>query len=198
MAFRLPDLPFNKAALDPHISSRTLEFHHQKHHAAYVNKLNELIAGTPLEDLSLEAIIQQADKNPQQVAVFNNAAQIAHHTFFWHSLSPSATKAPKEGPFKKLLDASFKDIQSFQEAFRKAAIGQFGSGWVWLTLNQEGKLAIEATSNAQLPEGKPLLTCDVWEHAYYLDYQNRRPDYVTTFLEHLINWSFAEDNLKAA
>ena len=198
MAFRLPDLPFPKKALAPHISEKTLTFHHEKHHAAYVNKLNELIASTPLADLSLEAIIRQTSQDTSKTAIFNNAAQIAHHTFFWHSLAPNSTKAPKDGPLKKLMAASFKDAKTFSDAFRKAAIGQFGSGWVWLTLNKNGKIVIEATSNAQLPEGKPLLTCDVWEHAYYLDYQNRRPDYVTTFLDHLINWSFAEDNLKAA
>lgn len=198
MAHTLPALPFPKNALDPHISEKTLEFHHGKHHAAYVNKLNELIQGTEFEDLSLEDIIQRTRGQSAHKAIFNNAAQAWNHTFFWHSLASHGGGMPKDGPLKDKLMEAFESLEAFHAAFKAAAVGQFGSGWTWLTLDQSGKLAIASSANADIPETPVLLTCDVWEHAYYLDYQNRRPDYVTTFLDHLINWSFVEDNLKAA
>jgi Fe-Mn family superoxide dismutase len=198
MTHTLPALPFQKDALDPYISEKTLEFHHGKHHAAYVNKLNELIQGTEFEGLSLEDIIQRTRGQSAHKAIFNNAAQAWNHTFFWHSLAQNGGGMPKDGPLKDKLMEAFGSLETFHAAFKAAAVGQFGSGWAWLTLGSDGKLAIVSSANADIPETPVLLTCDVWEHAYYLDYQNRRPDYVTTFLDHLVNWSFVEDNLKAA
>ena len=198
MAHTLPALPFKKDALAPHISEKTLEFHYGKHHAAYVNKLNELIQGTEFENLSLEEIIRRTRGVADKRAIFNNAAQDWNHTFFWNSLAADGGGMPKDGPLKQKLLEAFGSLEAFQTAFRTAAVGQFGSGWAWLTLDGSGKLAIVSSANADIPETPVLLTCDVWEHAYYLDYQNRRPDYVTTFLDHLVNWSFVEDNLKAA
>ena len=198
MTHTLPPLPFQKDALDPYISEKTLEFHHGKHHAAYVNKLNELIAHTEFENCSIEEIIKSTRSKAAHKAIFNNAAQAWNHTFFWHSLASGGGGMPKDGALKQKLLQDFGTLEAFQTAFRTAAVGQFGSGWAWLTLGQDGKLAITSSANAEIPETPVLLTCDVWEHAYYLDYQNRRPDYVTTFLDHLVNWSFVEDNLKAA
>jgi len=202
MAFHLPLLPYAKDALEPFISQRTLEFHYDKHHAGYVTKLNQLVEVTPLALKSLEEVIletaAQGETDAGKRVIFNNAAQVAHHTFFWNSMVPQGGGSLKEGPLKQAIFKAFGSEEAFREAFHKAAMSQFGSGWVWLTVDGEGGLVIETSSNAILPKGRALLTCDVWEHAYYLDYQNRRPDYVTTFLNHLANWSFAEDNLKAA
>lgn len=198
MTHTLPPLPFAKNALAPHISERTLEFHHEKHQAAYINKLNALVDGTPWAQASLEEVIRQTRQAPEHTAIFNNAAQTWNHTFFWHSLSPEGGGMPKDGPLKKQLIEDFGDLDTFQRLFKEKAVGQFGSGWAWLVLDAQGKLTIQSSANAEIPQNKVLLTCDVWEHAYYLDYQNRRPDYVTTFLEHLVNWSFVEDNLRAA
>jgi Fe-Mn family superoxide dismutase len=189
--FKLPELPYAMNALAPHISEETLEYHYGKHHKAYVDKLNELVPGTDYEKMSLEEIVMKAGSGP----IFNNAAQVWNHTFYWHSLSPEAGGQPAD-ELAAAIEATFGPFDSFKEQFNKAAVGQFGSGWVWLVKNREGKLEIVATSNAGNPltEGKtPLLTCDVWEHAYYIDTRNSRPNYLTNFWN-LVNWDFAADN----
>ncbi|MDE2110539.1 MAG: superoxide dismutase [Alphaproteobacteria bacterium] len=199
MTIKLPDLPYGKDALAPHISASTLEFHHDKHHQAYVTNTNKLIAGTELADKSLEDLIAVAAKSPDKKALFNNAAQAWNHTFLWHSMAPNGGGKPR-GAIAERIAQDFKSYDSFVEAFMAAATGQFGSGWAWLVLNGV-KLEVTATANADTPlaHGKmPLLTIDVWEHAYYLDYQNRRPDYVKTFLDKLVNWDFANANLTHA
>ena len=199
MAFSLPDLPYSKDALAPHISSDTLEFHHGKHHKAYVDKANAAIEGTELEGQDLVDVIRKswAEKN---MGVFNNAAQIWNHTFYWNSMSPNGGGKPS-GDIADAIDRDFGGYDKFAEEFKSAGVGQFGSGWAWLVA-KNGKLEVRKTLNAELPlteEGAtPLLTMDVWEHAYYLDYQNRRPDYIGAFLEHLVNWDFVNENLKKA
>jgi len=192
----LPELPYARDALAPHISERTLEFHHGRHHAAYVTNANNLIKDTPLAGKSLEAIVMEAAGDTAKAGLFNNAAQIWNHTFFWNSLSPSGGGQPS-GALAKRIDADFGSFDRFREAFQTAAVTQFGSGWAWL-VEDRGKLAVTKTANADTPlvhGQKALLTVDVWEHAYYLDYQNRRPDFVKTFLEKLANWEFVEKNL---
>ncbi|MDE1985190.1 MAG: superoxide dismutase [Alphaproteobacteria bacterium] len=199
MTIKLPDLPYGKDALAPHVSASTLEFHHDKHHQAYVTNTNKLIAGTELADKSLEELIAIAAKSPDKKALFNNAAQTWNHTFLWHSMAPNGGGKP-HGAIAERITQDFKGYDSFVEAFTAAATGQFGSGWAWLVLNGS-KLEVTATTNADTPlvHGKvPLLTIDVWEHAYYLDYQNRRPDYVKTFLDKLVNWDFVNANLAHA
>ena len=193
MAFTLPELPYSKDALAPHISVETIEYHYGKHHAAYVTNLNKLIAGTEFEKLSLEDIVRKAPAG----GLFNNAAQVWNHTFYWNSLSPSGGGAPS-GALGAAIDARWGSFDKFKAEFTACAMGTFGSGWAWLVKNADGSLAIESTSNAGTPltvAGKtPLLTCDVWEHAYYVDYRNARP----TYLEHywqLVNWKFAAKNL---
>lgn len=198
MAFELPPLPYAKDALNPHISERTLDFHHGKHHQAYVTNLNNLVANTELAQASLEDVIRTTAGKDAQQGIFNNAAQAWNHTFYWHSLSPTGGGAPK-GDIADLIASSFGGFDAFADAFKTAAVTQFGSGWGWLIL-EDGKLKITKTANADTPLAhgqKALLTVDVWEHAYYLDYQNRRPDYVGVFLSHLVNWDFANANLKA-
>jgi superoxide dismutase, Fe-Mn family len=190
-------LPYAQNALEPFISANTLSFHHGKHHKAYVDKANELVANTPLAGASLEEVIMASAKDPAKAALFNNAAQIWNHTFYWHSMKPNGGGAPK-GDIAKRIDADFGGMDKFKEAFKQAGITQFGSGWAWLVLDG-GKLSIMKTPNADLPMAhgkKALITMDVWEHAYYLDYQNKRPDYITTFLDKLVNWEFAEKNLQ--
>lgn len=198
MPIKLPDLPYSLDALAPHISEKTLSFHHGKHHQAYVTNLNKLIAGTDLEHKDLETLINTAHQNDRLAGVFNNAAQVWNHTFFWHSMHPQGGGEPPQ-KMKHLLEESFSSVEHFKEKFKEAALGQFGSGWAWL-VKEGSSLKIMKTGNAETPltdpKITPLLTCDVWEHAYYLDYQNRRPDYVGTFLDHLINWSFALKNLE--
>ena len=187
----LPKLPYEMNALEPHISQKTLEFHYGKHHNGYVNNLNKLIAGTPFESKSLEEIVKTA-----QGGMFNNAAQVWNHTFYWNCMTPNPKKTAPTG---KLMDAIVRDFGSFdafKEKFINACVTLFGSGWAWLVADKEGKLSIVQTSNAQTPltEGlKPLLVCDVWEHAYYLDYQNLRANYVNEFWS-IINWEFVELN----
>ena len=192
MAFTLPELPYSKDALAPHISAETLEIHHGKHHNAYVTNLNKLIAGTEQEGKSLEQIIRNATPG----GLFNNAAQVWNHTFYWHSMAPKAGGEPT-GKIGAALQKRWGSFAKFQEEFTACAIGTFGSGWAWLVKNADGSLSIESTSNAGTPltsPGKtPLLTCDVWEHAYYVDYRNRRPDYLASWWK-LVNWSFAEKN----
>lgn len=197
MAFTLPNLPFAKDALAPHINAETFDFHHGKHHNAYVVKANELIAGTEFENQSAEDIITATAGKLEHGALFNNVAQHWNHTFFWHSLSPSQQTIPSA--LQEKIESAFGSVDHFKEAFVNAGIGQFGSGWVWLVQNQTGELEIVKTPNAETPISQgltPLLTCDVWEHAYYLDFQNRRPDFLKTFVNDLANWKFAANNLE--
>jgi Fe-Mn family superoxide dismutase len=192
MSFTLPPLPYDKAALAPHLSAETLEIHHGKHHAAYVANLNKLTEGTPEADKTLEQIIQTSE-----AALFDNAAQVWNHTFYWSSMKPGGGGAPT-GEFAQAITRDFGSQEKLTDAIAKAAAAQFGSGWVWLVL-EKGKLAVTRTSNAELPLRRghtALLTIDVWEHAYYIDYRNQRPKYVETFLQHLANWDFALANLK--
>lgn len=198
MAIELPALPYAQNALEPHISANTLSFHHGKHHNAYVTKCNELISGTDLDSATVEEITKAAhDKGDQ--GLFNQAAQVWNHTFYWNSMSPNGGGAPT-GDIADKIKEDFGSYDAFADSFKNAGATQFGSGWAWLVLDG-GKLAVEKTPNAGTPlvEGKtPIITMDVWEHAYYLDYQNRRPDYMGAFLGNLINWDFANANLKAA
>ena len=190
MAYELPDLPYAQNALEPHISAETLEYHHGKHHAAYVTNLNNLVAGTEYEGKSLEDIIGKADGG-----IFNNAAQIWNHSFYWNCLSPNGGGAP-EGDLGRAIEAAFGSYDTFKEQFTASAIGNFGSGWTWLVKNSDGSIEIVNTGNAGSPltAGQtPLLTCDVWEHAYYIDYRNARPAYVGAFWN-LVNWEFAASN----
>ena len=194
MSIALPDLPYPIDALEPEISRTTLEFHHGKHHKAYVDKLNAAIAGTAYEGQSLEAIIAAAQE-ASDTGVFNNAAQAWNLTFLWHSMSPNGGGEPR-GPLAEEIAARFGDLAGFNDAFGKAALGQFGSGWAWLVRTGDG-VDIVTTGNADTPltgSATPLLTLDVWEHAYYLDYQNQRNTYVEAFLPKLINWEFAAQN----
>jgi Fe-Mn family superoxide dismutase len=191
MAVELPALPYADNALDPNISERTISFHYGKHHAAYVKNLNGLIEGTPLADASLEEIIAAAEPG----GMFNNAAQVWNHTFYWNSMTPSGGGDPS-GDLATAIDASFGGADAFKEQFATSAKTNFGSGWTWLIKDGDG-LAIVNTGNADTPlkHGQTaLLTVDVWEHAYYLDYQNARPAYVETFIEKLLNWEFAAQN----
>jgi len=196
MPFELPKLPYPSVALEPHMSGRTLEFHHGKHHKAYVDTLNTLIAGTPFEKQTLEEIIKATHGDEKNAKIYNNAAQVWNHTFFWNSMKPQGGGTPG-GEVARLLNQNFGTLAGFKTKFKEAALAQFGSGWVWLVV-KDSKLEIVKTSNAICPLAmgqKPVLTCDVWEHAYYLDYQNRRGDMVQTFLDHLANWEFAAKNL---
>ena len=196
MTFTLPPLPFDKAALEPTISAQTFDFHHGKHHNAYVTKLNELIAGTEYEKLSLDEIIKKSAKDDSKKPIFNNAAQHWNHSFFWQCLKPNGGGKPT-GELAKKIDSDLGGYDKFAKDFKEAAITQFGSGWAWLATDSSGKLEILKTGNADLPLAhgkKALLTVDVWEHAYYLDYQNRRPDFVQAFLDKLINWEFVAAN----
>ena len=195
MAHKLPELPYAKDALAPVISAETIEYHHGKHHAAYVNKLNELIAGKPLEGLPLEEVIKKTWKQTNEVPVFNNAAQVWNHTFYWNCLAPKGGGEPT-GAVAQAIDKAFGDFKTFKEKFSAAAVGRFGSGWAWLVKSADGGVVIETTPNAETPmaDGKTcLLTCDVWEHAYYVDYRNARPKYVEEFWK-LVNWDFVNKN----
>ena len=197
MTFELPALPYAANALEPHMSARTFEFHHGKHHKAYVDTLNTLVPGTPFEKSDLVDIIKATHGKDEHAKIYNNAAQIWNHTFFWHSMKPQGGGAPT-GNIAKAIEHAFGDLASFKAKFKDAALTQFGSGWAWLVLNKDGKLEIVKTANAVCPlatGSKPIITCDVWEHAYYLDYQNRRGDMVQTFLDHLVNWDFVASNL---
>jgi Fe-Mn family superoxide dismutase len=200
MAITLPELPYPKKGLEPYISERTLEFHHGKHHAAYVNNTNNLIQGTSLDKADLETIIKEAAKDSSKAGLFNNSAQVWNHTFYWHSMKPNGGGEPPKSLLDKII-SDFGSFDNFKNEFKQAAATQFGSGWAWLILDpSDNKLKVIKTPNADTPivKGlKPLITIDVWEHAYYLDYQNRRPDYIDTFINHLINWEFALKNLEA-
>jgi Fe-Mn family superoxide dismutase len=198
MDFQLPPLPYQEDALEPHISARTLSFHYGKHHQAYMTNLKNLIQETPLAAKSLEEIILESANSPEKVGIFNNAAQVWNHTFYWNSLSPQGGGEPK-GTLAARIVEDFGSFEKFAETFKQAGVGQFGSGWAWLVLDKDGSLKVTKTPNADLPlaHGQhALLTCDVWEHAYYLDYQNRRPDYLDIFLKHLANWDFANENFE--
>ncbi|MFO7688033.1 MAG: superoxide dismutase [Desulfobacterales bacterium] len=191
----LPPLPYAENALESVISAKTLGFHYGKHHKGYVDNLNKLIAGTEFADLSLEKIITQTAGKADKTAIFNNAAQTWNHTFYWRSLMPKGGGEPPAA-LKQKIEASFGTVDACKKELATAAMAQFGSGWVWLVLDG-GKLKMVKTGNAEVPTTtgmKPLLTIDVWEHAYYLDYQNRRADYVNTVLDKLINWEFALQN----
>lgn len=199
MAIELPPLPYEKNALEPHITAETLEFHHGKHHNAYVVNLNNLIKGTDLENKSLEEIIKVSAGDASKAGIFNNSAQIWNHTFYWNSMKPNGGGKPT-GAIAAKIDADLGGYDKFVELFTTAATTQFGSGWAWLVLNKDGKLEVTKTPNADLPMAhgqKALLTIDVWEHAYYIDFRNLRPKYIGTFLEHLVNWDFVNANLAA-
>ncbi|RRJ83899.1 superoxide dismutase [Fe] [Aestuariirhabdus litorea] len=190
MAIELPALPYEKNALEPHISQETLEYHYGKHHNTYVVKLNGLIEGTDLAGKDLETIVKNSEGG-----VFNNAAQIWNHTFYWNSLSPNGGGEPS-GELAEAINAAFGSFEAFKEKFTDSAVNNFGSSWTWLVKNPDGTVAIVNTSNAATPltgDQKPLLTCDLWEHAYYIDYRNVRPDYLKAFWQ-LANWEFAQSN----
>lgn len=192
MEHKLPDLPYAMDALAPHISKETLEFHYGKHHQTYVTKLNDAIKGTDYEAMSLEDIVKKSDGG-----VFNNAAQIWNHTFYWNCLSPKGGKAPS-GKLADAINSKWGSVDEFKKAFDASAAGNFGSGWTWLVQKADGSLDIANTSNAATPvtgADTPLLTCDVWEHAYYIDYRNSRPNYLNAYWS-LVNWDFATANMK--
>lgn len=196
MAITLPDLPYAKDALAPHISAKTLDFHYGKHHRAYLTNLNNLIEGTDLADKTLEDIIKHTANDADKVGIFNNAAQVWNHTFYWQSMIPNGGGKPT-GAIAEKIDTDFNSYDNFIEQLKNAGLTQFGSGWAWLVLNN-GKLDIMKTSNADTPIAhgiKPLLTVDVWEHAYYLDYQNGRGNYIDVFINNLINWEFVNAQL---
>ncbi len=199
MAYQLPTLPYEQNALEPHISAETLGFHHGKHHASYVSKYNAAVEGTELDSKSIEDVIKAIAGDASKSGLFNNAAQAWNHSFYWQCMKPNGGGKPS-GDLAAKIDADFGSYDKFVEAFKSAGGTQFGSGWAWLVLDN-GTLKVTKTLNAGNPitEGvTPLLTMDVWEHAYYLDYQNRRPDYITTFLDKLVNWDFVAQNMAAA
>lgn len=191
MAFTLPPLPYEKGALEPHISEKTVEFHYGKHHQGYVDKVNKLIEGTEFENASLEEIVNKADGG-----IFNNGAQVWNHTFYWNCLNPDGGGKPN-GKLLELINRDFGSFNEFKEKFTNAATTLFGSGWAWLSVEKDGKLVIEQRNNADNPmrDGlKPILTCDMWEHAFYLDHQNRKPEYLEDFWS-IVNWDACEERL---
>jgi Fe-Mn family superoxide dismutase len=196
MAFELPPLPYPKNALEPHMTANTLDFHHGKHHQAYVTNLNNLVKGSPMENQSLEEIIKATHNDTSKTGVFNNAAQVWNHTFFWNCMKPGGGGNPS-GDVAAAIDRDLGGLAKFKEDFKARAVGQFGSGWAWLVQDGETlKVVKTADADSPLAQGsRALLTIDVWEHAYYLDYQNRRVDYVNAVLDKLVNWGFAAENL---
>jgi len=197
--FELPPLPWNESALEPVMSAKTLSFHYGKHHRTYVSKLNELVRGTRYEQMPLERVVVETAGHPDSQKIFNNAAQAWNHTFFWNCLAPGAGGKPS-GTLASRIDSDLGGFDAFREAFVKAAVECFGSGWAWLA-ERNGKLDIVALPNAGTPlanGGTPLITLDVWEHAYYLDYQNERPKYVAAVFDKLLNWNFAAEQLEKA
>jgi Fe-Mn family superoxide dismutase len=196
--FTLPELPYGKGDFAPHFSSETFDYHYAKHHQTYVTNLNNLLQNNnDLQKNSLEALIISTCNNSSEVAIFNNAAQIWNHSFFWHSITPNGGGKPT-GKLLQQITKDFGSYENFVSEFKQSAISQFGSGWAWLVIN-DGSLQIIKTSNAETPitkSIKPLIACDVWEHAYYIDYRNKRADYVAVFIDHLVNWQFAEENLR--
>ena len=205
MNFALPTLPYSTDALEPHISARTLDYHYNKHHAGYVNNLNTLLKdhGSVFDGMTLEQVIQKAYGVKDYIGIFNNAAQVWNHSFYWKSMKPRGG-GRAYGSLLKQIDKDFGSFDSFLEEFKAAAATQFASGWAWLSLERDiGKLSISKTSNADTPvveEDKfvPILTMDVWEHAYYLDFQNKRVDYIAMFMSKLVNWDFAQENYEEA
>ncbi|MGI4851377.1 MAG: superoxide dismutase [Janthinobacterium lividum] len=198
MPFELPPLPYDKSALEPYITAETLNFHYDKHHKTYVDTLNKLVEGTDLQDKSLNEVIKITYKDDARKKIFNNAAQVWNHTFYWHCMKQNGGGHPSGGLLSR-IEKDFGSFDAFKKEFKEAAVAQFGSGWAWLVEDQ-GTLKVVKTSNADLPwtqSQKALLTCDVWEHAYYLDYQNKRADYVETFLNHLVNWGWVEEKLQS-
>ena len=194
MTFRLSPLPYPKSALEPAISARTMDFHYGKHHAGYVDKLNKLVEGTPYASLPLDRVIQKAARDPKAKSIFNNAAQVWNHDFFWHSMTGDGGGKPSAALAEQIA-ADFGSLEGFAKQFVTQATGLFGSGWTWLVADND-KLRIVSTANAELPmtaQQHALLACDVWEHAYYLDYQNNREAFVHAFLEKLANWEFAAE-----
>ncbi len=199
MGYELPALPYSYNALEPFITAKTLEFHHDKHHAAYVTNFNNLVKDTPMASMSIEEVIKATYQDAGKVGIFNNAAQAWNHTFYWECMKGGGGGQPS-GALADKINADLGGYDQFRQDFKTAATTQFGSGWAWLVL-ENGKLKITKTGNADTPVAlgqTPLLTCDVWEHAYYLDYQNKRPDYVDTFLDKLVNWDFVAANLAKA
>jgi Fe-Mn family superoxide dismutase len=197
--FTLPELPYSKMDLAPHLTEETLDFHHGKHHNTYVVNLNRLLADHPLKGKSLEEIIIESSGKADMGGIFNNAAQIWNHTFYWYSMKPSGGGKPS-GELLSKIEEDFGSFDKFVAEFKQAGATQFGSGWAWLVMDGS-KLKITKTLNAETPitEGlKPLMTCDVWEHAYYIDFRNKRPDYLSTFLDSLVNWDFANENFNNA
>ncbi|HHP7231001.1 MAG TPA: superoxide dismutase [Xenococcaceae cyanobacterium] len=198
MAYELPPLPYDYKALEPAISQNTLEFHHDKHHAAYVNKYNDAVKGTELDRKPIEEVIKAVAGDASKMGIFNNAAQAWNHTFYWQCMKPDGGSTPT-GELAKKIEADFGSFEQFAVAFKNAGATQFGSGWAWLVLDGSN-LKVTKTANADNPltSGQtPLLTMDVWEHAYYLDYQNKRPAYIDEFLSKLVNWDFVAQNLAA-
>lgn len=202
MAYNLPELPYAMDALDPYMSAETFEYHHGKHHKAYIDKANELIPGTGLEDLSVEDALVAASKNPEQQGLFNQIAQHYNHSFFWESMAPNGGGTAMPGALEDKIKADLGGYDDFRGKMIEAGMTQFGSGWAWLVLDQAiGKLEITKTANAGCPltDGKtPLLTCDVWEHAYYIDYRNARPKFLEAFIDNLINWEEVAKRLEQA
>ncbi|MTF40482.1 superoxide dismutase [Cyanobacterium aponinum] len=199
MAYQLPNLPYEYNALEPYISKSTLEFHHDKHHAAYVNKFNDAVAGTELDNQPIETIIKKFAEDTSKQGIFNNAAQAWNHSFYWQCMKPNGGGNPT-GVLADKINTDFGSFEKFIGAFKNAGATQFGSGWAWLVLDGD-TLKVTKTPNADNPFTKnqiPLLTMDVWEHAYYLDYQNRRPDYINDFIEKLVNWDFVAQNFSEA
>ncbi len=199
MAYQQPALSYAENALEPFISAKTLSFHYGKHHVAYITNYNNLVAGTPLDSLSVEEVIGQVAADPQKVGIFNNGAQAWNHSFYWNSLTPNGGGKPS-GELAAKIVQDFGSFDKFKEELKSAAATQFGSGWAWLVL-EGGTLKVVKTGNAQTPSTNgqvPILTIDVWEHAYYLDFQNRRPDYVAAVIDNLLNWDFAAANYAAA
>ncbi len=197
MAYQQPALLYAENALEPFISAKTLSFHYGKHHVAYITNYNNLVAGTSFDSLTLEEVIALTATDPQKVGIFNNGAQALNHSFYWNCLSPNGGGKP-DGELEAKITQDFGSFDKFKEELKTAAATQFGSGWAWLVLEGD-TLKVIKTSNAQTPltsGQKPILTIDVWEHAYYLDYQNRRPDYVATVIDNLVNWDFATENFK--
>ena len=198
MAFTLPELPYGKDALAPVISVETIDYHYGKHHQAYVNNLNNLVPGTKYEKMSLEEVVKASNGQASEKKIFNNSAQVWNHTFYWSSMKPNGGGQPT-GDLADAIKRDFGSFEKFSEDFSTAAATQFGSGWAWLVLTKDKKLAVTKTGNADLPMKhgqKALLTIDVWEHAYYIDYRNLRPKYIETFLKSLVNWDFALESLK--
>ena len=196
MTFQLPKLDYSKSSLSPHMSEETLDLHHGKHHQTYITNLNNLIKDSGLENSSLEEIVKKTSADPSKIGIFNNAGQHWNHILFWKCMKPKGGGA-LPGKLEKRINSDFGSVDKFKEQFIQAGVTQFGSGWAWLAIDK-GKLIVTKTANASNPlvnNMKPILGCDVWEHSYYVDYRNRRPDYLKSFIENLVNWEFVESQL---